>query len=122
MTDSNQKSQASSTAEPPEGHAADAGGTAKCPRCGQPRALGPSQTCAQCDEDLCWEAGGHAEQIHSLTNRADRAEALLREWFAWWDRDDDAPAKMPGALHIKTAVHFASLGELLPVSEGATSR
>lgn len=30
--------------------------------------------------------------------------ALLKEWFEWWEASDDAPAKMPNALHIRTAL------------------
>lgn len=30
--------------------------------------------------------------------------ALLTEWYAWWFDNDAAPAKMPAALHIRTAM------------------
>lgn len=33
-----------------------------------------------------------------------RERALLREWHDWWFGSDDAPAKMPNALHIRTAM------------------
>lgn len=29
---------------------------------------------------------------------------LLRLWFNWWSVTDDVPAKLPGALHVRTAV------------------
>lgn len=32
---------------------------------------------------------------------------LLREWFRWWSDTDDAPAKMPHALHVRTATYLA---------------
>lgn len=34
----------------------------------------------------------------------DDALALLAEWFAWWEDSDEAPAKLPGALHVRTAL------------------
>ena len=30
--------------------------------------------------------------------------ALLGEWLAWWARFDAAPAKLPNALQVRTAV------------------
>jgi hypothetical protein len=32
---------------------------------------------------------------------------LLQEWLEWWEVADQAPAKMPNALHIRTAVALA---------------
>lgn len=34
------------------------------------------------------------------------AEDLLREWFEWWRSDSHAPAKIPNALHVRTAMHL----------------
>ncbi len=28
---------------------------------------------------------------------------LLREWLAWWKQDENVPAKLPNALHVRTA-------------------
>lgn len=28
---------------------------------------------------------------------------LLREWFEYWERDEDMPVKMPNSLHVRTA-------------------
>ena len=36
------------------------------------------------------------------------AGELLGEWYAWWLRSDDAPTKMPDALHVRTALFFAT--------------
>lgn len=33
---------------------------------------------------------------------SEQAIDLLREWMTWWERSD-APAKMPAALHVRTA-------------------
>ena len=30
--------------------------------------------------------------------------ALLRQWMRWWASTDEAPAKMPDALHVRTAI------------------
>ena len=35
------------------------------------------------------------------------AGELLAEWYAWWASSDDAPTKMPEALHVRTALYFA---------------
>lgn len=94
----------------------------KCPRCGQEAQLTDIGLCDPCVHAECWEAGGHVEQIDAAKSRAEKAEGLLREWFAWWDQDASGPAKMPNGLHIKTAVHFATAGELLPVSGAAAGR
>lgn len=39
-------------------------------------------------------------------DNATEAERLLREWALWWHDSDEAPAKMPGALHIRTSLYF----------------
>ena len=44
-----------------------------------------------------------------LTDDLDSLEHLLYEWFAWWANNDDAPVKMPGALHLRTAVTLKTL-------------
>lgn len=36
---------------------------------------------------------------------------LLQEWFEWWQKDPDAPAKMPDALHVRTAI-FLKINEM----------
>lgn len=33
---------------------------------------------------------------------------LLAEWFRWWRDSGEAPAKMPGGLHIKTVAVLAA--------------
>lgn len=40
----------------------------------------------------------------------DRPLLLLQEWFAWWYDDEDAPAKLPEALQVRTAVTLAQHG------------
>lgn len=32
------------------------------------------------------------------------AIGLLQEWHTWWEANDQAPAKMPEALHVRTAL------------------
>lgn len=32
------------------------------------------------------------------------AFALLREWFTWWEGADEAPAKLPEALQVRTGL------------------
>lgn len=36
------------------------------------------------------------------------AEVLLREWASWWLETEDAPVKMPDALHVRTAIYFTT--------------
>lgn len=38
------------------------------------------------------------------------AEGLLASWYRWWRDADDAPAKMPDALHVRTAMYFILRG------------
>lgn len=45
----------------------------------------------------------------------DSAELLLLEWLVWWRDSDESPAKMPAALHVRTAVWLIMQAE----SEGA---
>ena len=52
-----------------------------------------------------------------VDDESDREEAvteeeagLLVEWFRWWRDSDDAPAKMPEALHIRTAMLLQQMG------------
>jgi hypothetical protein len=40
------------------------------------------------------------------------ALSLLREWYAWWQNSDAAPAKMPDALHVRTAVFLTLRGRV----------
>jgi hypothetical protein len=35
---------------------------------------------------------------------------LLAQWYAWWFASDEAPPKMPDALHIKTALFLMENG------------
>lgn len=39
------------------------------------------------------------------------AVKLLREWYDWWWATEEAPAKMPDALHIRTATFFLLRGD-----------
>lgn len=38
--------------------------------------------------------------------------ALLAEWYQWWDTSAFAPAKMPNALHVRTAMALLLAGLL----------
>lgn len=43
---------------------------------------------------------------------------LLYEWYCWWFAAPDAPAKMPEALHIRTALALQELGyEVSPAGD-----
>lgn len=35
---------------------------------------------------------------------------LLAEWLDWWAKDDDAPPKLPDALHVRTATFLVVRG------------
>ena len=35
------------------------------------------------------------------------AVRLLAEWMSWFMTDDDAPAKLPDNLHVRTALYLA---------------
>lgn len=39
---------------------------------------------------------------------------LLQEWMKWWYETDEAPNKMPNALHVRTAVALATAGMEVP--------
>jgi hypothetical protein len=41
------------------------------------------------------------------------AHALLAEWLAWWAASD-APAKLPDALQVRTALHLLTDAEQTP--------
>lgn len=30
--------------------------------------------------------------------------SLLREWLTWWSSSDEAPPKLPNALHVRTTL------------------
>lgn len=47
-----------------------------------------------------------ADQMFPLSKHMTEAEELLRDWAQWWLESDDAPVKMPKALHVRTAVYF----------------
>lgn len=34
---------------------------------------------------------------------------LLAKWLRWWHENDDAPAKMPDALHVDTMCELTEL-------------
>lgn len=52
--------------------------------------------------------------------KPDVANDLLFEWYCWWFASSDAPAKMPEALHIRTALALQELGyDLSPDLEDA---
>lgn len=42
---------------------------------------------------------------------------LLKDWYRWWRTCDDAPAKLPNALQVRTAMcltlHAHDIGENL---------
>jgi hypothetical protein len=40
----------------------------------------------------------------------EEASHLLFEWYCWWFASSDAPAKMPEALHIRTALALLEQG------------
>jgi hypothetical protein len=33
---------------------------------------------------------------------------LLAQWLKWWSENDEAPGKLPNALHVDTAVELIS--------------
>ena len=41
---------------------------------------------------------------------ADDPIQLLTEWFEWWSGNDDAPAKLPDALQVRTAIALTGAG------------
>ncbi len=53
---------------------------------------------------------GSAERVKEIRTEMDAAdespEELLRAWFHWWRQCDDAPAKLPDALHVRTAAYL----------------
>lgn len=48
-----------------------------------------------------------AEQDHELLE-------LLTEWMTYWHEQDHMPAKMPAALHVRTAVALTTRGRPVP--------
>jgi len=54
----------------------------------------------------------HLQAFHVDTNDFDPGPItkLLHEWYRWWLDTNDAPAKMPKALHIRTAMALQALG------------
>lgn len=40
----------------------------------------------------------------------DDADRLLHEWLSYWAEQDHMPAKLPNALHVRTAVHLTMNG------------
>lgn len=36
------------------------------------------------------------------------ADRLLAEWYNWWAKSDQVPAKMPDSIHTRTAVYLAT--------------
>lgn len=45
-------------------------------------------------------------RIERLQENKDNTEELLKEWFFYWRTNDDMPAKMPDALHVRTAIYL----------------
>jgi len=54
----------------------------------------------------------HLQEVHVNKNDFDHGPIvkLLNEWYVWWLATDSAPAKMPQALHIRTALALQALG------------
>lgn len=83
----------------------------KCPNCSGKFAAepydigsGPEVCCPNCD--TCFGANGQPlnglDPVRSFTSRQELV-SLLEEWMDWWSTSD-APAKLPEALHVRTAV------------------
>lgn len=49
------------------------------------------------------------EEMAPLPPTPSEEETLLHEWLTWWYKTDEAPAKMPNALHVRTAIFFTQL-------------
>ena len=46
----------------------------------------------------------HDDWFETPEGDANKARALLEEWYAQWHDRDDMPAKMDDALHVRTAL------------------
>lgn len=57
-------------------------------------------------EELCDVLG----TTHEAKFTYGDTEALLAEWFQWWADTDEAPAKMPDALHVRTGMALLTRG------------
>jgi hypothetical protein len=55
---------------------------------------------------------GHLQESHVSVQNFDPGPPikLLNEWYRWWLTSDEAPAKMPQALHVRSALVLQSLG------------
>jgi hypothetical protein len=47
---------------------------------------------------------GRSGRIIGAMDDAASLRELLTEWLRWWANDEDAPVKMPNALHVRTAL------------------
>jgi hypothetical protein len=54
----------------------------------------------------------HLQEFHVDRNDFDPGPVvkLLNEWYQWWLDTPNAPAKMPSALHVRTAMVLMTLG------------
>lgn len=49
-------------------------------------------------------------EVHVHTTSDPKLLGLLHEWFKYWSEQDHMPAKLPDALHIRTAITLTGAG------------
>jgi hypothetical protein len=52
-------------------------------------------------------SGFHHQQL-PIQYVNDESIILLQNWFEWWENSADVPAKLPHALHVRTAVFLVA--------------